>query len=103
MFNASGVRERWLCVGGSSPIGRPLPPQAPPSPPSPDLYYALVYNAGVQTLHTGQPQAAFDLLLEVVQVCPANPRLWLRLAECCIMCHKQVGPSFPARGVGIAI
>jgi CCR4-NOT transcription complex subunit 10 len=52
-------------------------------------YYELTYNLGVQTLHTGQPQAAFDYLLEVVQVYHANPRLWLRLAECCIMCHRQ--------------
>ena len=34
--------------------------------------------------------AAFDSLLEVVQVNHTNPRLWLRLAEACIAAQTQV-------------
>lgn len=50
----------------------------------PELYY----NLGVTLLHMNKPDKAFDFLLEVLQVHPMNPRLWLRLAECCITVHK---------------
>ena len=46
--------------------------------------YELLYNCGIQLLHIGRPLAAFECLIEAVQVYHANPRLWLRLAECCI-------------------
>ncbi|KAG8254016.1 CCR4-NOT transcription complex subunit 10 [Homalodisca vitripennis] len=59
-----------FCVGGS---------KAP----------SLMYNLGVALLHGGKPTQAFDCLIEAVQVYHTNPRLWLRLAECCIMAHKQ--------------
>uniref|UniRef100_A0A1B6E480 CCR4-NOT transcription complex subunit 10 n=1 Tax=Clastoptera arizonana TaxID=38151 RepID=A0A1B6E480_9HEMI len=49
----------------------------------------LMYNIGVVLLHGGKPLQAFDCLTEAVQVYHMNPRLWLRLAECCIMVHKQ--------------
>lgn len=52
----------------------------------PELYY----NLGVTLLHMNKPDKAFDFLLEVLQVHPMNPRLWLRLAECCITVHKLV-------------
>lgn len=48
----------------------------------------LMYNLGVSLLHGGKPLQAFDCLTEAVQVYHMNPRLWLRLAECCIMVHK---------------
>ena len=41
-------------------------------------------------LHCGKPVAAFDCLVEAVQVFRTNPRLWLRLAECCIMTNREV-------------
>lgn len=50
----------------------------------------LMYNLGVVLLYAGQPIKAFDCLTEVVQVYHMNPRLWLRMAECCIMAHKAV-------------
>ncbi|CAL4132768.1 unnamed protein product, partial [Meganyctiphanes norvegica] len=51
----------------------------------PELYY----NLGITLLHMNKPDKAFDFLLEVLQVHPRNPRLWLRLAECCIQVHKN--------------
>lgn len=50
----------------------------------------LMYNLGVSLLHSGKPTEAFDCLTLAVQVYHMNPRLWLRLAECCIMVHKNV-------------
>ncbi|KAG7268702.1 hypothetical protein CRUP_021385 [Coryphaenoides rupestris] len=50
--------------------------------------YELLYNCGIQLLHIGRPLAAFECLMEAVQVYHANPRLWLRLAECCIAANK---------------
>uniref|UniRef100_A0AAY4D6M5 CCR4-NOT transcription complex subunit 10 n=1 Tax=Denticeps clupeoides TaxID=299321 RepID=A0AAY4D6M5_9TELE len=50
--------------------------------------HELLYNCGVQLLHLGRPLAAFECLMETVQVFHANPRLWLRLAECCIATNK---------------
>lgn len=53
--------------------------------------YELLYNCGIQLLHIGRPLAAFECLMEAVQVYHSNPRLWLRLAECCIAANKGVG------------
>ncbi|MGH0123355.1 UNVERIFIED_CONTAM: hypothetical protein FKN15_056337 [Acipenser sinensis] len=50
--------------------------------------YELLYNCGIQLLHIGRPLAAFECLIEAVQVYHSNPRLWLRLAECCIAVNK---------------
>ncbi|XP_077382351.1 CCR4-NOT transcription complex subunit 10 isoform X4 [Festucalex cinctus] len=50
--------------------------------------YELLYNCGIQLLHIGRPLAAFECLIEAVQVYHSNPRLWLRLAECCISANK---------------
>ena len=52
--------------------------------------HILLYNLGVQQLFSGAPLAAFDSLLEVVQVYHANPRLWLRLAEASVSAHTKV-------------
>lgn len=57
--------------------------------------YELLYNCGIQLLHIGRPLAAFECLMEAVQVYHSNPRLWLRLAECCISANKGVRPSSP--------
>ena len=50
----------------------------------------ILYNLGVELLHCGQPQSAFDCLLETLQQYQVNPCLWLRLAECCIMAQRTV-------------
>jgi hypothetical protein len=55
--------------------------------------HILLYNLGLQQLFADKPLAAFDSLLEVVQVYHANPRLWLRLAEACIATHNKVIPT----------
>lgn len=52
-------------------------------------HYELLYNAGLALLHAGCPRRAFDCLIEAIQVYHTNPRLWLRLAECCIMTYRQ--------------
>ena len=52
--------------------------------------HILLYNLGLQLLYAGHPLAAFESLLEVVQVYHSNPRLWLRLAEACIGSHVKV-------------
>ncbi|KAG2464781.1 CNO10 protein, partial [Polypterus senegalus] len=39
--------------------------------------YELLYNCGIQLLHIGRPLAAFECLIEAVQVYHSNPRLWL--------------------------
>ena len=53
-------------------------------------HYELLYNMGVQLLHCGKPTAAFDCLIQSLEQCQINPRLWLRLAECCIMVYREV-------------
>lgn len=63
--------------------------------------FELLYNTGVQLLFSGKPSAAFDCLITAVQVFYCNPRLWLRLAECCIQAsctgksegHTQSSPN----------
>lgn len=50
----------------------------------------MKHNLGVALLHAGRPSQAFDLLVDAVRVFHMNPRLWLRLAECCIMVYKKV-------------
>uniref|UniRef100_A0A2C9L9D5 CCR4-NOT transcription complex subunit 10 n=1 Tax=Biomphalaria glabrata TaxID=6526 RepID=A0A2C9L9D5_BIOGL len=52
-------------------------------------HYVLLYNLGVLQLHSQRPSLAFDCFVECVQVYHRNPRLWLRLAECCIMFHRE--------------
>lgn len=49
-----------------------------------------MFNLGISLLHARKPEEAFDCLIEAVQTYHMNPRLWLRLAECCIMTHKKV-------------
>ena len=56
-------------------------------------HHQLLYNMGVQLLHCGRPAAAFDCLIETMQLYHISPRLWLRLAECCIQTHKNVSRS----------
>lgn len=49
----------------------------------------ILYNLGLALLHLGRPKEAFDCLLIPLQRHQNNPRLWLRLAEACIMIHKE--------------
>ena len=56
-----------------------------------NLRHEILYNLGIQLLFSGRPLAAFDCLVDAVQRYHTNPRLWLRLAECCIMAQNMVG------------
>ncbi|CAH8562533.1 unnamed protein product [Schistosoma rodhaini] len=50
-------------------------------------HYELIYNYGIQLLFTNRPSEAFATLSQLVRIYPRNPRLWFRLAECCIKLH----------------
>ncbi|CAF1389996.1 unnamed protein product [Adineta ricciae] len=51
--------------------------------------YEILYNLGIQLLFKHQPLAAFECLIEVIHIYSNNIRLWLRLAECCIMVYRS--------------
>lgn len=77
LFNLSGL------ANNKTLSGRPL------STLGISRHFELFYNIGIQLLHCRKPHEAFDCLIETVQMFKINPRLWLRLAECCIMVHKS--------------
>ena len=63
-------------------------------------HYELMYSLGVSLLHAGQASAAFDCFMEAAQKLHNNPKLWLRIAECCIYYHKptnEVDFNIPKR------
>lgn len=63
-------------------------------------HYELMYSLGVSLLHAGQASVAFDCFMEAAQKLHNNPKLWLRVAECCIYCHKptnEVDFNIPKR------
>lgn len=49
----------------------------------------ILYNLGIALLYLQRPKDAFDCLLVPLNIYHKNPKLWLRLAEACIMVHKQ--------------
>ncbi|CAF2078967.1 unnamed protein product [Rotaria magnacalcarata] len=51
--------------------------------------YEILYNLGIQLLFKHQPLPAFECLIDVINIYSNNVRLWLRLAECCIMIHRS--------------
>jgi len=50
----------------------------------------ILYNLGVAMLHLRRPKEAFQCFLVPVKQFHSNPRLWLRMAEACIMEHEAV-------------
>lgn len=50
----------------------------------------ILYNLGIALLHLKRPKDAFDCFLVPLSIYHNNPRLWLRLAETCIMVHTEV-------------
>lgn len=52
-------------------------------------YHELMYNLGVTLLYSGKPAQAFECLIITVRRYHRNPRIWLRIAECCINVHKN--------------
>lgn len=56
-----------------------------------DKHHELMYNLGVSYLHADQPTNAFDCFTQAAHNRLHNsPELWLKMAECCIYCHKPV-------------
>ncbi|XP_037027888.1 CCR4-NOT transcription complex subunit 10 [Bradysia coprophila] len=49
----------------------------------------ILYNLGIAMLHLQRPKEAFECLLIPLNYYHNNPRLWLRLADACIMVHTQ--------------
>ncbi|CAH1100955.1 unnamed protein product [Psylliodes chrysocephalus] len=56
-------------------------------------YHELMYNLGIALLHAGKPVQAFDSLIIAVRRYHRNSRLWMRIAECCIMVHKETNEA----------
>jgi CCR4-NOT transcription complex subunit 10 len=53
----------------------------------------ILYNLGIGLLYLQRPKEAFECLLITLNKHHNNARLWLRLAEACIMVHNQVGKT----------
>ncbi|KAF7994310.1 hypothetical protein HCN44_003400 [Aphidius gifuensis] len=53
-----------------------------------DKHHELMFSLGISLLQAGQATRAFDCFLEAAQRLQNNPILWLKLAECCVYCHK---------------
>ncbi|XP_018407159.1 PREDICTED: CCR4-NOT transcription complex subunit 10 [Cyphomyrmex costatus] len=63
-------------------------------------HYELMYNLGVALLYAGKASKAFDCFTEVAQKIHNNPKLLLRMAECCIYSYKysnEVDFNIPKR------
>ncbi|KHN85224.1 CCR4-NOT transcription complex subunit 10-A [Toxocara canis] len=53
--------------------------------------HCLIYHAALAQLHSGQAESAFRLFLSVLPFYPRQPRIWLRIAECCIYALSKNG------------
>lgn len=53
----------------------------------------ILYNLGISLLHLRRPTEAFQCFLVPLKTYHNNPRLWLRIAEACIMQHEIVSIS----------
>lgn len=49
----------------------------------------MLYNLGVSLLFNKQAFEAFECLHQVAEVYTQNARVWLRLAEACLMCYRH--------------
>ena len=52
-------------------------------------FYELHYNMGTHLLAANRPEKAFDSFFSAVQMYYHSPKLWLKLAECCIAAHTS--------------
>lgn len=50
----------------------------------------ILYNLGISMLHLRRPKEAFQCFLLPLKTYHSNPRLWLRMAESCIMEYEVV-------------
>ena len=49
----------------------------------------VLYNMGNKLLFTGNPELAFKCFQESSLLYYKQPKLWLRLAECCVGSHVK--------------
>lgn len=49
----------------------------------------ILYNLGLSKLYLGKSKEAFDCLLVSLRIYHNNPRIWLRIAEACIIHHNS--------------
>ncbi|CAE7840046.1 CNOT10 [Symbiodinium sp. CCMP2592] len=58
----------------------------------------ITFNAGLQFLMTGRPAQAYKSFIQCTFVFRYWPRLWMRLAECCIELYRQSQKAEPEGG-----
>ena len=51
--------------------------------------FELHYNLGMQLLTAEMPDQAFESFFNAVQLYYCNPKLWFRLAQCCIVKYRK--------------
>ena len=61
--------------------------QVPIATFSTDRRSHILFNTGMQLLFSGKPIIAFQCFNEASQLFYDHPRLWLRMAECCVAKH----------------
>lgn len=84
------IEENDAALNGFPPLDKATPLSGRPlAVLGVNCRHILLYNLGIQQLFSSAPLAAFDSLLEVVQVYHANPRLWLRLAEASVAAYTK--------------
>ncbi|XP_026489079.1 CCR4-NOT transcription complex subunit 10-B [Vanessa tameamea] len=60
-----------------------------------------VYNLGLALLAANNSEGAFECLVEAARHYPNNPRIWLRLAECCVKkCCNEEAQQFTVKKLG---
>ncbi|CAH0713986.1 unnamed protein product, partial [Brenthis ino] len=60
-----------------------------------------VYNLGLALLAANNSEGAFECLVEAARHYPNNPRIWLRLAECCVKkCCSGEAQQFTVKKLG---
>ncbi|CAH2241533.1 CCR4-NOT transcription complex subunit 10 [Pararge aegeria] len=60
-----------------------------------------VFNLGLALLAASNSEGAFECLVEAARHYPNNPRIWLRLAECCVKkCCSDEAQPFTVKKLG---
>lgn len=60
-----------------------------------------IYNLGISLLAANKPEGAFECLVEAARHYPNNPRIWLRLAECCVKkCCSEEAQQYKVKKLG---
>lgn len=60
-----------------------------------------VFNLGLGLLAANNPEGAFECLVEAARHYPNNPRIWLRLADCCVRkCCSEEAQQYTVKKLG---